>query len=108
MIDEKITYDEIDDRLTIETSYDAEPVIDDNKAAKADVNPKAVQKYKGDLVHACRFHEGDIVRLKNLGYNILSPDPEEVRRALVYVQNNEPHLMRVHGKPFTRQRIKWA
>jgi len=107
MLHEQIKYDEAEDRLTISTSYDAEPVIEDNKEAKAGLNPKAIQKYKGDMVHACRLHEGDVVRLRNLGYNLLSPDPDEVRRALVYVQHNEPHLMRVHSKPFTRRRVKW-
>jgi len=101
-------YDVDTDSLTINTSYDAEPVVDSNKRIKNSYNSKAIKKYDGNLVHAARFSFGDIVRLKNLGYNLLSPDKEEVRRALVYVQNNEPHLMVVHGKPFTNQRIKWA
>jgi hypothetical protein len=104
---EKITYDEMEDRLTVETSYDAEPVIESNKAIRNSTNSKAIQKYNGELVHAARFDEGDIIRLKNLGYNLLSSDKEEVRRALVYIQENEQHLMLVHGKPFTTQRVKW-
>ena len=104
---ENITYNDMDDRLTVETVYDAGPVVDQNKSIKLGKSSKAVEKYKGDLVHAASFNEGDVVRLKNLGYNLLSPDQEEVRRALVYVQNHEPHLMLVHGKPFAKQRIKW-
>jgi len=106
-IKENYHYDEMEDRLTVTTSYDAQPVIDSNKRIKNGLNSKSIQKYNGDMVHAARFGEGDVVRLKNMGYNLLSPNQDEVRRALVYVQENEPHLMLVHGKPFARQRIKW-
>ncbi len=106
-IKESVTYDETEDCLTVKTSYDAEPVLDSNKRIKNSLSSKAIKKYDGQMVHAARFHEGDIVRLKNMGYNLLSPDPAEVRRALVYVQSNEHHLMIVHGKPFTKQRVKW-
>jgi len=104
---EDLIYDKDEDKLVISTTYDSSDVIASNQKIKASVNKKAIEKYKGDMVHAARFHEGDIVRLRNLGYNLLSPDQDEVRRALVYVQENEPHLLLVHGKPFTRQRIKW-
>jgi len=100
-------YDELEDKLTVSTSYDAQPVLDSNKRVKNSKNSKFILKYDGGMVHAARFHEGDIVRLKNMGYNLLSPSQDEVRRALVYIQENEPHLLLVHGKPFTRQRIKW-
>lgn len=107
-IKETLIYDEMEDSLSVTTSYDALPVIDSNKRIKNSKNSKAIEKYNGEMVHAARFHEGDIIRLKRLGYDLLSPDQDEVRRALVYIQENEPHLMLVHGKPFTRQRIKWA
>lgn len=104
---ENLTYDEAEDRLVVEHSYDAQPVLDSNKRIRNDKNSKAITKYDGNMVHAARFHQGDVQRLINLGYNLLSPDQAEVRRALVYVQENEPHLMLVHGRPFTKQRIKW-
>jgi len=106
-INEKLHYDEMTDELSVTTSYDAEPVIDSNHRIRNDTSSKAIQKYSGELVHAARFHEGDVDRLHKMGYKLLSPDPDEVRRALCYVQENEPHLMVVHGKPFSRQRIKW-
>ena len=105
---EAAIYDEMEDKMVIKTTYDNSGVIDENQKIKQETNHKAIQRYKGDMVHACRLHEGDVVRLKNMGYNILSPDKEEVRRALVYIQNNEPHLMLVNGKPFAKQRVKWA
>ena len=104
---ETVTYDESEDRLIVNHSYDAQPVLDSNKRIKNSLSSKAIQKYDGNMVHAARFHPGDVQRLIDMGYNLLSPDRDEVRRALVYVQNNEPHLMLVHGKPFAKQRIKW-
>ena len=101
-------YDEMEDRLTVSSSYDAQPVIDSNLRIKNSTSSKSIQKYKGDFVHASRLHKGDVERLKNMGYNLLSPNPDEVNRALVYIQENEPHLMLIHGKPFTRQRVKWV
>lgn len=100
-------YDEMGDSLTVKSSYDAQPVLDQNKAIKNDKSSKAIQKYDGNMVHAASFAEGDVDRLHKMGYKLLSADPDEVRRALVYVQENEPHLMLVHGKPFARQRVKW-
>lgn len=104
---QEFSYNELTDEMTVKTSYDPTPVMESNKRIKNAVSSKAIEKYKGGMVHAARFHKGDVERLIRLGYNILSPDPEEVRRALVYVQNNEHHMMLVHGKPFTKQRIKW-
>ena len=104
---ESLLYNELEDELAVKYYYDAEPVLDSNKRIRNDKNSKAITKYDGNMVHAARFHPGDVQRLINLGYNLLSPDQAEVRRALVYVQENEPHLMLVHGKPFTKQRIKW-
>lgn len=108
MINETYIYNEKEDKLIVDVSYDAQPVLDQNKAIKNSKSSTTIQKYKGEMVHAASFAEGDVIRLKNMGYNLLSPDPEEVRRALVYVQSHEPHMMLVHGKPFTKQRVKWA
>ncbi|MEN9839251.1 MAG: hypothetical protein RL177_730 [Bacteroidota bacterium] len=46
--------------------------------------------------------------MKNIGYNLLSPDADEVRRALLYIQSNEPLLLTVPGKPFASVRQKWV
>lgn len=106
-IKETYYYDESEDRLTVSTTYDAQPVLDENKAAKNSKSSKAIQKYNGEFVHAASLHPGDVVRLISMGYNLLSSDVEEYRRALMYVQEHEPHLMRVHGKPFSKQKITW-
>lgn len=104
-MEQKTTYDELDDRLVVKTTYDNSEVLDDNKTARA-----AFSNYKreGSLVHVGSLHEGDVVRLKNLGYDLLSPDPEEWKRALLYIQRNEPHLLTVNGTPFSQKKTQWV
>lgn len=98
------TYDEAENKIIKATTYDNSEVLRLNAAERAE---RGMQKYKGNMVHAGRIHLGDIERLMNLGYDLLSPDPDEVRRALVYIQSNEPHLLTVEGKPFARKRKTW-
>lgn len=99
-------YDEQEDKLTVKTSYDNSSVIASNLEAQKAAPEQG--RYKGNLCHVGSLHLGDMVRLKNLGYDLFSPDPAEVRRALCYIQTNEPHLLTVPGKPFAMQRKKWA
>ena len=103
---ETTVYDERDDRMVVKTTYDNSAVIDANKEAQATATNFG--RYSGNLVHVGRIHLGDVTRLKNLGYDILSSDPQEVRRALCYIQSNEPHLLTVPGKPFAMVRPKWS
>jgi hypothetical protein len=60
------------------------------------------------MVHVGEIHFGDIERLKNMGYNLLSPDPDEWRRALLYIQSNEWKLLSVDGNPFAAVHQKWV
>jgi hypothetical protein len=48
-----------------------------------------------------------IQELKNLGYDLLSPDPAEFRRALVYIQNNQQQFMATDKKVFSTVKPKW-
>lgn len=105
-IQETSFYDEMEDKLIVRTTYDNSEVVADNIEARKDAPERG--RYKGNLCHVGRMHMGDIVRLKNMGYNLLSHDKDEVRRALVYVQTNEPYLLTVPGKPFALKRNKWA
>lgn len=99
-------YDEIEDRLTVGTTYDNTAVLEANHR---DRNAAAeFGRYKGNFAHVGRIHLGDIERLKNIGYNLLSPDPEEQKRALLYIQENEPHLLTVPGKPIAKKRLVWT
>lgn len=99
-------YDEASDSLTIRTSYDSSRVIAENIMTK-NLQPET-GRYKGNLVKVATIHLGDVVRLKNLGYNILSPDPDEVKRALLYMQSEEQAMMLMPGKPIGKKRQSWS
>ncbi len=102
---ETTTYDELEDRMVVKTTYDNTDVLEANKEARIN---RGVNKYKGNLVHVGCFDIGDVVRLHNMGYKLLSSDPEEVKRALLYIQSNEPWLLTVEGRPFAKRMAKWV
>lgn len=99
-------YDEASDSLVVKTSYDSSSVIAENIMTK-NLQPET-GRYKGNLVKVASIHLGDVVRLKNLGYNILSPDPDEVKRALLYIQSEEKALMLMPGKPIAKKKQSWS
>lgn len=98
-------YDELENKVISKVTYDPSTVLEVNAAQRAE--RQGPQKYVGNLVHAARVHLGDIERLKNIGYNLLSNDPEEVRRALLYIQSEEKAHLTVDGTPFAKKRAKW-
>ena len=103
---EETSYDELGDRMVVKTVYDNTDVLRVNAEQRAEKVDGP--QFKGKLAHVARIDMGDIQRLYNLGYNLLSPDPEEMRRALLYIQSNEPHLMTVNKKAFAKKRNTWA
>lgn len=100
-------YDESSDTLGIRTTYDPSAVIEANKAERA-----AGRTYIGSkgqqMVKVASIDLDHVEALKNLGYNILSSDPDEVRRALNYIQTNEPVWLTVDGKPFATFKQRWV
>jgi predicted nuclease with TOPRIM domain len=96
--------DELENKVINRVTYDNSAVLAQNAIDRQD---RTGQKYQGNLCHVGRVHLGDIERLKNMGYDLLSTDTEEVRRALCYIQANEPHLLTVEGKPFAMHRNSW-
>ena len=98
-------YDEASDTLAVKTSYDNRSVLADNITEK-NLQPET-GRYKGNLVKVASIHLGDIERLKNIGYNLLSPDLDEVKRALLYIQAEEKALMTMPGKPIGKKQ-SWA
>ena len=102
---ETSAYDEATDTLVVKTSYDNRSVIADNILTK-NLQPET-GRYKGNLVKVGSIHLGDVVRLKNLGYNILSPDPEEVKRALLYIQSEEKAHLSMPGTPISKKKQSW-
>lgn len=102
---ERLHYLEPEDKLVVENIYDASALIEQNRAEKA-VNGKA-RFSDSRLVKVASIDEDHIVALKNMGFNLLSSDKDEVRRALVYIQDHEQDWMVVEGKPFAMWRPKW-
>ena len=99
-------YDEATDTLTVKTTYDNSAVIADNILTK-NLQPET-GRYKGNfLVKVGEIHLGDIVRLKNMGYNLLSPDPDEVKRALLYIQSEEKAHLSMPGTPISKRKQAW-
>ncbi len=99
------SYDEIEDKLVQKVSYDNRAVLEANLLAR-NAEPET-DRYKGNLVHIGSIHLGDIERLKNEGFNLLSSDPDEVKRALLHIQSNEKHLLTTNGDPIAKTRKVW-
>ena len=97
------TYDDIDKKMIVTTRYDNSALLEQNAVERAERG----NTYKGNFVRVANVHLGDIVRLKNMGYDLLSSDPAEVRRALCYIQSNEQKFLTVEGKPFAMNRVTW-
>jgi hypothetical protein len=98
-------YDEASDSLIVKTSYDSSEVMANNIMTK-NLQPET-GRYKKNLVRVATIHLGDVVRLKNMGYNILSPDPDERKRALLYIQAEEKALMVMPGTPIGKKAQSW-
>jgi hypothetical protein len=98
-------YDELEDKVINRVTFDNSAVLAANAVARNERSRS--EQYQGNLVHAGSVHLGDIERLINMGYNLLSNNPDEVRRALCYIQANEPDLLTVEGKPFAMHRNTW-
>ena len=106
ILKEETTYNEVDDKVLVTTTYDNADVLELTAAQRAEKVDG--RQFKGNLAHVARIDMGDIQRLYNEGYNLLSPDPDEKRRALLYIQQNEPHLMTVNKKAFAKKRGIWV
>lgn len=106
---EKMHYLDDEDKLVIETIYDTTDTLEQN-AAERNAAPE-FGRYKpqfAGLVKIASLPMEHIVALKNKGYDLLSPNPDERRRALLYIQSEEPYFMTVPGKPVGRAKQKWS
>jgi hypothetical protein len=106
---EKRTYIPEMDRLVVETTYDAEPAMKEAEEARAQggvlVGTKGQQMLK-----ACVIPLEHIARVKQeSGYDLLSPDPDQWRNALLYIQTNHQRFMATDKKVFTgKEAKKWV
>lgn len=99
-------YNEEKDAIVTQVQYDNSAVIASN--IEAQKQAPETGRYKGNLAHVGRIHMGDIVRLKSQGYDLLSNDPEEVKRALLHIQSEERYLLTVPGTPIARKKQQWV
>lgn len=99
-------YDAETDSLLIRTEYDNSAVLAANLQARNEA--PEFGRYKGNLVKVGSIHLGDVTRLKNEGFDLLSPDPEEVKRALLHIQSNERALLTVPGRPIGLRHHAWS
>lgn len=104
---EKLHYEEDHDRLIIETIYDATPVIEENAEIRA-TGPVKIGSKGQELVLGMRLPLEHVEALKNMGYNLLSPDPAEVKRAILFVQANQPKFLTTDKKMFAERKQEWV
>jgi hypothetical protein len=104
---EKYDYIESEDKLVITTTYDPSAVIEANKAERNSGGRTVIGSKGQQMVKVASIDMDHIVALKNMGYNLLSPDPAEVKRALLYVQAMENNWMVVDGKPIAEKKQVW-
>lgn len=105
-------YDDSTGKMTQVVSQDLTPYLKENLADR-NATPE-FGKYKRTLTKAASIPMETIVELKNgqcckngNTYNLLSPDPDEKRRALLHIQTCHPYLMSINGTPFAKNRVKW-
>lgn len=103
---EKVSYIESEDKLVIETIYDPTPTIE--LAAELRQRGDVTVGSKGqEMLLAAVIDLDHITALKNEGYDLMSADPDERRRTLVYIQNNQQKFMATDRNVFARTRPKW-
>lgn len=102
---ETVTYDQLENKIVTKYEQDVQPILEQNHFIRSCENEHG--KYKEKLVHAVSISEVDVLRLKHLGYDLMSPDQDERRRALMYIQQNEKQWLVTNGKPFSRKIKKW-
>ncbi len=97
----------VEGKTVVRTVYDPTETIEANKEARA-IAPKFKISNGKLLVKVMDIDEGHVIALRNMGYDLLSPDPAETKRALLYIQQNEPVWMTVNGKPIAKFRQRWV
>lgn len=104
----KYHFDNIEGKLYEETIYDSTPVIEANKALR-NAGEREYLGSKGQrMLKVASIPVEHIEALRNMGYDLLSPDRDEVKRALLYVQAMQNDFMSVDGKPISDKHQVWV
>lgn len=97
------------DRLVVKTTYDVEPAM--KEAEEARQQGGVFMGSKGQqMLKAAVLPVEHIMRIKEeSGYDLLSPDPDQWRKALLYLQQNHQRFMATDKKVFTgKEAQKWV
>ena len=96
------------DRLVVKTTYDAEPAMREAEEARQQGGVTIGAKGQ-QLLKACVIPLEHILKVKEeSGFDLLSPDPEQWRLALGYIQQHHTRFMATDKKVFTgRKTPKW-
>ncbi len=101
-----------DGRVYNTTQQDATAIYE--QAQRDRIDEPETGRYKKNLVKAASIPFVDVEKMANGqccpdkgAYNLLSPDREERRRALVHYQSYHGAGMCTNGKVFTMHRPKW-
>lgn len=103
---EAYSYIEAEDKLVVETTYDAAPTIENNAKIRTGY-PVTIGSKGQRMVLAASVPLEHVTALKNLGYDLLSPDQQEVRRALCFIQSEQAAFLTTDKKMFALHRPKW-
>lgn len=105
---EEVSYIESEDKLVVKTIYDATQVIEENKALRNSGERVTIGSKGQQLVLAMRIPVEHVVALRNLGYDLLSADPEESRRAMLYMQTHEADFCVTDKKMIAERKQRWV
>ncbi len=96
-----------DGKIITKTTYDVEPTFEQNAALRAQ-GPVVIGSKGQSLTLAASVPMEHVLALKNMGYDLLSPDRDEMRRALVFLQSEQGKFMTTDKKVFTTRHQRWA
>jgi hypothetical protein len=96
-----------DGKIITKTTYDVEPTFEQNAQLRAS-GPVVIGSKGQSLTLAASVPMEHVLALKNMGYDLFSPDRDEMRRALVFLQSEQGKFMTTDKKVFTTRHQRWA
>jgi len=103
-----------DDVVTVTYSGDSQATIDQNAIDRNSKTSFERFKAHANLVHVGRVDEAFIMQMRcgqccpdGYKYDLLSPDKEEWRKALLHIQSAHPRWLTVSGKPIAKKKVIW-
>lgn len=96
---EKISYDSLEDKLTVERIQDVEPILEANKADFNNAAELHSQRYKRPLVHAARIPLIVVEQWLKEGINVFDPSHEMKKKIRQRLNSPEwAYLRTIPGK----------